>query len=173
MPSPPPFSPSLDKLRLEKLLKSQELEDRLRPKKKPLPALLPSKEDAEVDALLQKHGVISKCAREQVSDRDLVRLKPGSWLNDEIINFYGQMILSRSEAASSKANKENKKGNTKFLDVHYFSTFFWSKLSSEGYEKGRLAKWTKKVDLLGSSDLCPLTYRFRSISSQRTQSSFL
>jgi sentrin-specific protease 1 len=33
------------------------------------------------------------------------------------------------------------------LNVHYFSTFFWSKLKGEGYEKGRLAKWTKKFDL--------------------------
>jgi len=44
-----------------------------------------------------------------------------------------------------------KNGKTKkkatFLDVHYFSSFFWSKLTKEGYEKGRLAKWTKKIDI--------------------------
>jgi len=33
------------------------------------------------------------------------------------------------------------------LDVHYFNTFFWPKLTGEGYDKGRLAKWTKKFDL--------------------------
>lgn len=144
--SPPPatFSPSLDKLRLDKLLKSQELEDRFRPTKTPLPASLPPDDDAAVDDLLRKRGVISKCVKEQVSDRDLVRLRPGQWLNDEIINFYGQMILSRSEASSSKENKENA-GNPRCLNVHYFSTFFWAKLVSDGYEKGRLAKWTKKV----------------------------
>lgn len=142
---PPTYSPSLDKLRMAKLQKAQAIEDRLRPKKKPLPESLPADEEAEVDELLRKRGVIAKCVREQVSDKDLQRLRPGQWLNDEIINFYGQMLLSRSEEASSKANKENKGGKGKLLDVHYFSSFFWPKLTGEGYEKARLAKWTKKV----------------------------
>lgn len=83
-----------------------------------------------------------------MSNQDICRLKPGEWLNDEVINFYGAMILGRSE--DSKENKENgavngvKKKN-KVLNVHYFSTFFWQKLEREGYEKGRLAKWTKKA----------------------------
>ncbi|KAI6133317.1 cysteine proteinase [Pisolithus croceorrhizus] len=34
---------------------------------------------------------------------------------------------------------------TKILDVHYFSSFFWTKLLSEGYERARLSKWTKKL----------------------------
>ena len=101
-----------------------------------------------------------------MTDRDLSRLLPSQWLNDEIINFYGQMILSRSNTAQKKkglsmgANGVNgvngvngfSKGcatrgklGSMILDVHYFSTFFWSKLKGDGYEKGRLAKWTKKV----------------------------
>ncbi|KAI0695657.1 cysteine proteinase [Cytidiella melzeri] len=144
---PPSFSPTLDKLRLAKLTKAQEIEDRLRPKKRPLPASLPADDEAEVDTLLSKRGIISKCVREQVSDKDLQRLKPGQWLNDEIINFYGQLLLLRSEEAASKANKENKSGKGKFLNAHYFNTFFWSKLTGEGYEKARLAKWTKKIDI--------------------------
>lgn len=142
---PPSFSPSLDKLRLDKLLKSQELEDRLRPKRKPLPASLPPEDEAEVDALLRKRGIISRCVNQQVADNDLARLRPRQWLNDEIINFYGQMILSRSETSSGKENKENRDGVSKFLNVHYFNSFFWAKLSTTGYEKGRLSKWTKKV----------------------------
>jgi len=53
------------------------------------------------------------------------------------------------------ANKENVAGGASAkgksaavpLSVHYFSTFFWTKLEKDGYEKGRLAKWTKKVDI--------------------------
>jgi len=30
-----------------------------------------------------------------VNDQDLAHLKPSQWLNDEIINFYGAMILGR------------------------------------------------------------------------------
>ena len=95
-----------------------------------------------MNALLRKRGVVSKAGREQVNDTDLARLLPGQWLNDEVINFYGQLIVDR--ATEAEAGKENKEG--KPWNAHYFSTFFWSKLQS-GYEKGRLAKWTKKVDI--------------------------
>jgi sentrin-specific protease 1 len=108
---------------------------------------------------------VSKTGREQVADRDIARLRPCQWLNDEIINFYGQLILSRSESQKENATptpadghingfvngiKGKGKGRAeipekKSLDVHYFSTFFWPKLTGDGYEKGRLAKWTKKV----------------------------
>ena len=86
-----------------------------------------------------------------MSDQDISRLHPGQWLNDEIINFYGAMILGRSEA--SKENPAPPQANGKkmtkkaLLSVHYFSSFFWSKLVNEGYDKGRLAKWTKRVSL--------------------------
>lgn len=114
------------------------IEGRIRPKRPPLPAHLPRHDDQEVDKLLQKTGVVGKCARQQVSDKDLMRLRPGQWLNDEVINFYGEMLMARAEES-----KENSKQG--ILNAHYFSTFFWSTLTQKGYEKGRLAKWTKKV----------------------------
>ena len=80
-----------------------------------------------------------------MSNEDIQRLLPAQWLNDEIINFYGQMILSRSEESKENPGDGVANGRKKPLNVHYFSTFFWSKLKNEGYEKGRLAKWTKKV----------------------------
>ena len=122
----------------------ERIKDRLHPKKKPLPDSLSPDAAKEVDAIKRKRGTISKAGKEQVCDRDIAKLGPGQWLNDEIINFYGQMLLLRSEEATSKANKENSNGK-KVLNAHYFSTFFWSKLTGEGYEKARLAKWTKKV----------------------------
>ena len=99
---------------------------------------MPEEDELSVKAFLKTRGVISKYEREQVSDTDMQRLRPGEWLNDEIINFYGAMLLGRSEK-----DKENNGG--RFLNVHYFSTFFWAKLEKDGYEKARLAKWTKKV----------------------------
>jgi sentrin-specific protease 1 len=128
--------------------KDQEIEQRLRPKPKPLPTQLPPADEIKVKELLAKRGVVSKHAREQVTDKDLSRLHPSQWLNDEIINFYGSMILTRAE--ESKENPVSNgvmpgKGKGKPLNAHYFSTFFWSKLIGEGYDKARLAKWTKKV----------------------------
>ncbi|RDX56113.1 cysteine proteinase [Lentinus brumalis] len=147
-PKPPkPFVPTLDQLRLNRLAKDEEIEERLRPKRKPLPASLPPNEDAEVDALFRKKGLIAKCAKEQVSDEDISRLKPAQWLNDEIINFYGQMILLRAEESKENPGAGTGKGRKKPLNAHYFSTFFWSKLKGQGYEKARLAKWTKKIDI--------------------------
>lgn len=141
--SPPtkPFSP-FEWLRQEARKKDEEIEQRFRPS---LPKSLPPEIDRKVDELLTEQGVISKIAREQVYDKDLSRLLPCQWLNDEVINFYGAMILERSEASKKNPGAN---GRRKPLNVHYFNTFFWSKLQGEGYERARLAKWTKKVQLL-------------------------
>ncbi|KXN83566.1 Sentrin-specific protease 1 [Leucoagaricus sp. SymC.cos] len=133
-------------------------EDLKKPKFPPVPSSLPPADEGAVQRFLEKRGTIVKYARESVEDKDLNRLRPGQWLNDEIINFYGAMILGRSEGC--KENKENvpnvsgkkelngvAKGRGKPLNVHYFSSFFWTKLTTDGYDKGRLAKWTKKIDI--------------------------
>jgi sentrin-specific protease 1 len=91
---------------------------------------------------MRNRSIKSKFASQQVVHDDIRRLKPGEWLNDEVINFYGAMLLTRSDSG-----KENPDVRKKYLDVHYFNTFFWSKLTKEGYQKGRLAKWTKKVNI--------------------------
>ncbi|KAG6885941.1 hypothetical protein C0993_007443 [Termitomyces sp. T159_Od127] len=144
-PRPPrPFQPTLEQLRLSQRLKDEGIEQLLRPKPVP-PTPLPPNDDAQVEIILKKRGVISRYAREQVNDTDLSRLLPGQWLNDEIINFYGALLLGRSDDCKENPPKQKASG-MQVLNVYYFSTFFWSKLR-EGYEKGRLAKWTKKVDI--------------------------
>ncbi|KAG1715794.1 hypothetical protein ID866_1370 [Astraeus odoratus] len=139
-PPPLPFS-CHDRLREAVRQKDEAIERRIRP-----PKVLPPEIEGEVNAILAKRGIVSKIAREQVSDIDLSRLRPSQWLNDEIINFYGAMILSRSETCRQKP-RANGIAHQKTLDVHYFSTFFWTKLVNEGYERARLAKWTKKLDI--------------------------
>ncbi|KAF8640350.1 hypothetical protein AX17_000021 [Amanita inopinata Kibby_2008] len=144
-PKPPePFTPTLEQRRRANRLKDEELDERLRPK---LPTSLPLQDEKKVDVLLQKQGVISRISKEQVTDQDLCRLKPRQWLNDEIINFYGALILARSDSCKENPGNGDAKGKKKPLNVHYFSTFFWTKLRKEGYDKGRLFKWTKKLDL--------------------------
>ncbi|KZT74848.1 cysteine proteinase [Daedalea quercina L-15889] len=140
-----PSPPKLDAPAFEKILTTQraldaEIERRIRPK---LPTSLPPEDEARVDKLFSQKGVISKCNREQVTATDLSRLRPNQWLNDEIINFYGQMIMARAEASQQNAGSNGRK---KPLNVHYFNTFFWSKLG-EGYKKSKLARWTKKIDI--------------------------
>lgn len=173
-----PFFPSLEQLRLSRKAEGDAIDRSLRPKKAPLPSRLPPEDEASVDAILMKRGTVSKAGREQVADSDIARLRPRQWLNDEVINFYGQLILSKCE---------NQKGNTsstpagrhingfvngikgkgkgkaetaekKSLDIHYFNSFFWPKLTGDGYEKGRLAKWTKKVLASPASNIPPTGY---------------
>lgn len=131
-------------MQLSTRAKDDEIEQRLRPKPKPFPSFLPPADEEAVKIIMSKRGIVSKHAREQVTDQDLNRLRPHQWLNDEIINFYGSMLLARSEES-----KENPVANGDApgqpLNAHYFNTFFWSKLKGEGYDKGRLAKWTKKA----------------------------
>jgi sentrin-specific protease 1 len=124
----------------KKLREKDRLIDEQR-SKRALRDTLPPDEDAQVVKILRTRGVISKCAREQVSDQDIARLGPAQWLNDEIINFYGAMINARSDDRQAKVK------HGQVLNAFYLSTFFWEKLVKDGYEKGRLAKWTKKVDI--------------------------
>ena len=170
-----PFVPSLEQLRLSRKAEGDAIDRSLRPKKAPLPPHLPPEDEAYVNAILTKRGTVSKAGREQVADKDVALLRPRQWLNDEIINFYGQLILLRAEgqkenSASTPVDrringlvngiKGRGKAETpqkKSLDVHYFSTFFWPKLTGDGYEKGRLAKWTKKV-LTSASNVPPSDY---------------
>ncbi|KAJ8487808.1 hypothetical protein ONZ45_g14193 [Pleurotus djamor] len=140
-----PFIPSYEQLQLRNRHVDEAIENRLRPKRPPVPLQLPPADDAKVNEILSKRGVVSKFERSQVSSDDLARLRPAQWLNDEIINFYGALLTSRSEGGG----KENVKGGSgaKKIKAHYFNTFFWPKIL-EGYEKSRLAKWTKKASFL-------------------------
>jgi sentrin-specific protease 1 len=69
-----------------------------------------------------------------IKRHDIRSLIDGEWLNDEIINFYGQLIMERS------ANTSNK-----YPSIYFFNTFFFSTLRDIGYRGVR--RWTKKVNL--------------------------
>ncbi|KAI8602530.1 hypothetical protein EDD21DRAFT_352671 [Dissophora ornata] len=86
------------------------------------------------DVLSEGQGVVVEKFNVSLLKKDIQTLRPGEWLNDEVINFYGQLILARS----------NDPGST-FPKVHVFSTFFYKTLSENGYEK--VKRWTKKVNL--------------------------
>ncbi|KAI7862089.1 Senp1 mutant in complex with sumo-1 [Spinellus fusiger] len=69
-----------------------------------------------------------------VEYKDIYKLHPEVWLNDEIINFYMEMLSDRS------------KENTGVLpDIHCFNTFFYSTIRESGYSK--VKRWTKRVDI--------------------------
>uniref|UniRef100_UPI0037E753B6 sentrin-specific protease 5-like n=1 Tax=Semicossyphus pulcher TaxID=241346 RepID=UPI0037E753B6 len=63
-----------------------------------------------------------------LSLEDLGTLEEQNWLNDQIINMYGELIM---EATQQK--------------VHFFNSFFHKQLVAKGYDG--VKRWTKKVDL--------------------------
>ncbi|XP_010446102.1 PREDICTED: ubiquitin-like-specific protease 1A isoform X2 [Camelina sativa] len=81
------------------------------------PTILVAHENSNIDIT----GKILRC------------LKPGEWLNDEVINLY-MVLLKEREAREPK----------KFLKCHFFNTFFFTKLvnSRTGYNYGAVRRWT-------------------------------
>ncbi|XP_072111218.1 sentrin-specific protease 5 [Mobula birostris] len=63
---------------------------------------------------------------------DLATLYGENWLNDQVINMYGELIM---DAVPDK--------------VHFFNSFFYKQLQTKGYNG--VKRWTKKVDLFSKS----------------------
>lgn len=65
-------------------------------------------------------------------------LRPGAWLNDEVINVYLELLKERE-----------KREPQKFLKCHFFSTFFYKKLISGrgGYNFQSVRRWTTQRKL--------------------------
>ncbi|XP_014238396.1 sentrin-specific protease 1-like [Trichogramma pretiosum] len=82
------------------------------------------------EVLVQSFGL-------QIRKRDIQTLSGLNWLNDEVINFYMNLLIERGK-------------NTDFPSVYAMNTFFYPKLVAGGHAS--LKRWTRKVDLF-SKDL--------------------
>ncbi|NXP44011.1 SENP2 protease, partial [Heliornis fulica] len=76
--------------------------------------------------------IMSSGFNQKVTRDDLRTLGHGCWLNDKVINFYLTLVMERSKKES-------------YPTVHAFSTFFYLKLCSGGYNA--VKRWTRRVDL--------------------------
>ncbi|CAM5168980.1 unnamed protein product [Eretmochelys imbricata] len=76
--------------------------------------------------------ILSEAFRLTITRKDIQTLNNLNWLNDEIINFYMNLLMERSK----------EKG---LPTVHAFNTFFFTKLKTAGYQA--VKRWTKKVDV--------------------------
>ncbi|XP_020723077.2 sentrin-specific protease 1 [Bombus terrestris] len=68
-----------------------------------------------------------------ITRRDIHTLADLNWLNDEVINFYMNLLIARSTS------------NDKYPKVHAMNTFFYPKLISGGHSS--LRRWTRKIDI--------------------------
>lgn len=84
---------------------------------------------------------LSKVLVEKFSMRihryDILTLVGTSWVNDEIINFYMNLLMDRSKRRAGQMPR-----------VYAMNTFFLQRLQQEGYKAVR--RWTRKVDLFSN-----------------------
>ena len=96
-----------------------------------------------VDALLRlsnSNETIIEKFRVSLKHTDLLRLNPGVWLNDEIINFYIRLCEEREKAASrALARNPNL----------FMNSFFYDKLvdHGRGFKYSNVQKWVKGADI--------------------------
>ncbi|KAJ1297178.1 hypothetical protein BS78_01G357800 [Paspalum vaginatum] len=74
----------------------------------------------------------------EISKEKFQCLRPGRWLNDEVINLYLELLKERER-------REPKK----FLKCHFFNTFFYKKLAcgKNGYDYKSVKRWTTQRKL--------------------------
>ncbi|KAL9284955.1 hypothetical protein ACSQ67_024671 [Phaseolus vulgaris] len=121
----------------------------LRPKKElveevPLEPFIPLTKEEEVEvarafsANRRKILVAHEKSCIEVSGEKFQCLRPGAWLNDEVINLYLELLKERERREPQK-----------FLNCHFFNTFFYKKLISgkSGYDFKSVRRWTSQKKL--------------------------
>ncbi|XP_047644279.1 sentrin-specific protease 2 isoform X4 [Phacochoerus africanus] len=76
--------------------------------------------------------ILSSAFKLRITRGDIQTLKNYHWLNDEVINFYMNLLMERNKKQGYPA-------------LYAFSTFFYPKLKSGGYQA--VKRWTKGVNL--------------------------
>lgn len=97
--------------------------------------------EVEINRVLRgsnPHEVLSEGFGLSLTRKDLQTLSNLNWLNDEVINFYMNLLVERSKDPSLPS-------------VNTFNTFFFPKLRGSGYSAVR--RWTKKMDIFSGDIL--------------------
>ncbi|KAH7844628.1 hypothetical protein Vadar_030093 [Vaccinium darrowii] len=104
---------------------------------------LTEEEEAEVSRALSISNrrrvlVAHENSNIEITGELLQCLRPGAWLNDEVINMYLELLKERE-----KREPKN------FLKCHFFNTFFYKKLISgrSGYDYKSVRRWTSERKL--------------------------
>jgi len=86
----------------------------------------------------------------EVTRKDLLTLKGSNWLNDEVINFYMELLFDRSKNKSKDGD-----GDVPMCNCYFFSSFFYSKIfyDQKEYNYKAVARWTKKLSIFALDKL--------------------
>ena len=115
-----------------------------------------SQEDEEMTQsffdLEEPQNIICSYQGDSLSQESFDRLKPGVWLNDEVINFYSKMIIKEQQ------NKGER--------IHLFRSHFMTQLSSKsGISYKNVERWSRNVH---GGDLFDLSKLFIPINVNRS-----
>ena len=89
------------------------------------------------NAVMSRGETLVDAHKIQITVKDIETLGGLNWLNDEIINFYMQMIVCRSQEQKQMRS------------VYAFTTFFYPRVVEQGH--AGVKRWTKKVDIFSYS----------------------
>ncbi|OEU20578.1 cysteine proteinase [Fragilariopsis cylindrus CCMP1102] len=88
--------------------------------------------------------IISQDGMDSVQRQSMQTLKPGMWLNDEVIHYF-YLMLSKRDEELCKIDPTRQRS-------HFFKSFFITKILNEGsascdgkYEYRNVKRWSKKV----------------------------
>jgi hypothetical protein len=99
--------------------------------------------------------LISESSRDDFVQRESIqRLRPGMWLNDEVIHYFYMMLANRDAQLVSTSPDSSQKR------CHFFKSFLMTKLLDEGvtnkYTYNNVKRWSKNVpgnDVFGLSKI--------------------
>jgi sentrin-specific protease 1 len=106
------------------------------------------------------HEILTDKFNIDMTEEKLSSLRPYTWLNDEVINFYMCMLQERDEKLCNKSNGDR-------LSSHFFNSLFMAKLLTNTneqkftgkYDYSQVKRWTKNVNVfLKNKIFIPLNY---------------
>ena len=111
----------------EIILKEKEFKEITKKEEKIIKSILYEKNKKEI--IVSGFNVDLTC-------NDVLCLRNGNWLNDEVINFIMNLIIERSKISKNLPK------------VHCFNTFFYAKLyHNRMYKYDNVKRWSRKFDL--------------------------
>ena len=87
------------------------------------------------------HEMLADFRNIPITRGDMATLRPGQWLNDEVLNFFFKLLQQREESKMDPA----------LPSCHFHQTNFYTKLAEcrGGYKYDEVARWTRNMDVLG------------------------
>jgi len=130
-------------MEIQELKKKAEIEQKRRFKE-----LTPEERD-EIEEILSSDAdeIIAEAFNIEITTKLISCLIPGTWLNDEVINFYLSLLSERcNRFLKAPQILEERK-----VKCHFFNSFFYTKMTQgRGYNYNNVKKWSSraKVDIL-------------------------